>query len=649
MVAGVLAACIGSVLCLPSGIVEIDVARDLTEARAILDGEPWPRHGPEIGGRFHLSPWWFYLAALVLALTSSLTGYMIVMGGLASLKFVLAAWVGWKLGGVRLALATVSAAALPGVAGYQFFGVTHTNFVEPFVWLALALLLSLTGRRVGTRRARVAVLASAVALSLALHAHPTAIALVPSWIALLIVRSGSLAGALRLLPWAVVGGLAPLLPAIPELVSALGAVSGSTESRPYARQVGDSAWSFLALLRGILWAEPASIAGTAFAAGERPPLAWSIAWCALVGTGLVSALYQAVRGDPRARALARWAWLSLLLASVVVAQTVRATPFYATYVVLVPLALVVALGWVGIANGAARGTRALPSSSRRWNSSRSGRTGSALLTMFVAGGLAMQWTTAVSLAQSVDNGWVRLRLPEAGGVKARERSMRESIYLTVGDRDRLARHVCASIGGAIVLHGPLATAADASNGHEFRAAGGRACRDRLRLGAAPADERGDAVVTLPRRLASTLGVTTAAPTAWSTDWVEVPRSRVIAPQSPVPLANARTYPPRRSAWEQGRTAIERYVVSAGAEQVVLVSPLNALHLGWSASAQADGRMLDPLLRHDAFVAWRCSSCTAEGRWDVEVRGLPAGLTQVILLTATIPVPKAAASATPLRQ
>jgi hypothetical protein len=620
----VMLACIGSLLPLPSALFEIDLARDVTEGFAILGGQDPPRLGPEIGGRFHLAPWWFYLVAAVLTVVPSLTAYTVVLGALASLKFVLAAWVGVQLGGVRLASALVAAVALPGVTAYQFFGVTHTNFVELFLWLSLAALLAL-GR--GRPDAQVApspprrwrgpwAALSALAFCMALHAHPTAVAALPAWLALFVVTSGGLRAAIPLLPWAAVGGALPLLPVLPELVAAATQVFDPSVQRPYARPVGDDLSSVFTLLRGVLWTEPETMAGTAFAAGERPPALWRGAWLVLVGGGLVAAAWTGLVGVGRERTIVRWALLGGFVAAVIVAQLVRVTPFYAAYVLSVPLALMLAAGWHHVG-------RHMPNGDR-------------VAVGLVIGTLTLQWVTALSLGRALEGGWVPLRVPDSGSVKSAKRTARESLYVTVSDRDRFARHFCAGGSARPSINGPFATALDASQGHELQLAGGPACRAALRFGPNLLSAATAPTFPLPERLISRLlGVGSAAASPIIGEgWRQLELRRVLSPAGPVPLSESRTYPPRLRDWERGRERVHTFDLVLSPGDVLLVSPISSLHSGWAADLSLGERRLPPQTDMPILMAWRCLDCTEAQPVRLTVRGLAPEFVNVVTVGST---------------
>lgn len=517
----------------------------------------------------------------------------------------MAAWVGYQLGGRRLACAAVAAAALPGLAGYQFFGVTHTNFVELFVWLATALALqvgqparnesALANR--STHRDGVWAGASALAFCLAFHAHPTTIALCVPWLALLVVRAGGLGRTLALVPWLLVGGGIPLAPALPEMFAALVAAVSDEGGRAYARPIGDHPLSVLEVLRGLLWSEPSTIAGTAFASGQAPPLAWRLAWIVLVGSGLASALWSAIQQGGRVRGLVLWATFGLLVAALAAALLVRSTPFYAAYAALVPLALLIAAGWT---YGPVQRLR--------------DRT----VWLAIVGALFLQWATVLSFSRALEGGWVTLRFPDAGGVKNKTRVAREAFYVTVTDRDRLARYLCAS-SAPVHVNGPYATALDASQGHELRLAGGRRCQRQLRFGPATVEHDSVAVLPLPRRLIARLGLPTGL--SVTETWQFVQPFGIRSPAASIGLNETRLYPPRLRDWERGRDMTRFFEVEIRPDETLMVAPLSSLNLGWTIEVQLAGRPVPPVLSSDALRAWRCLDCRGSVRWSVRVSGL----------------------------
>src|SRR5687767_8927856 len=91
-----------------------DLFRDLYWAQAILDGEAFPLRGPVIYNTIELGPWWYYLTALVLAVTGSLAGSAALVALLAAVKYLLAWRLGNRIGDAGLGLCAVVALVVPG-------------------------------------------------------------------------------------------------------------------------------------------------------------------------------------------------------------------------------------------------------------------------------------------------------------------------------------------------------------------------------------------------------------------------------------------------------------------------------------------------------------------------------------------------------
>jgi hypothetical protein len=152
-----------------------DSVRDIAAALGIADGSQWPTTGPGLAFSAHLGPAWFYLLAPVAALSSSWLGVALFVAALASLKFPLAYRLGVAAADWRYGLLFALTLLLPGWQHLQAMLVTHTSVVET---LTLAYLLLLRGYLLQPELRRA--LALGICFGLALHAHPTTIALLPS-------------------------------------------------------------------------------------------------------------------------------------------------------------------------------------------------------------------------------------------------------------------------------------------------------------------------------------------------------------------------------------------------------------------------------------------------------------------------------------
>jgi len=587
------------VLPLTRAIIEFDITRDLQTGFAILDGDQSPRHGPQIGGLFHLGPWWFYVVAAVLAISGSLTQYTLILGAIASLKFAVAAWVGWSLGGVRFAALVVAAAALPGLAAYQFVMITHTNFVELFLWLTVAACLSL--RRPGLHVPKLVLTGLAFAISV--HAHPTVIGALP-----LLLIGTRLAAAdtrvwLRDLLWLALPGVLTLLPVLPDLPTEFARALDPAQRGPLAREAGDQIASVLPLLRGVLWGEPLAFAGTAFADGARPPLAWRVAWVAIVGSGLLGAVIALFRERGPLRTISAAALLSTLWLAVCSAMLVRVTPFYAAYMVLVPLALLLACGWLTLSRLSG------------WRLTAP---------LIAAAALSLQAATALALTSHLSSGWAGISIFAPGGIKQNVWAPRVEPYITIRDLDLLARHACNGerIDGS--LNGPGIVAVDTSNGYSFRLVGGKACRAAARYGGR--SERAQAIIPKPLADRMALDFDTVLGSQ-----ALVKLHDVVLPAPPSPLSDRFEYPLRISDLAESKSVQPWQIdFEAPASDWMVVTPIAGLVTG-SIEVSANGAGVVPLFSTSIFRAFRCVQCTAPVRWTIRAERIPRSLLNVVTL------------------
>jgi hypothetical protein len=158
----------------PLAVLVIDSGRDLASAMAIVQGESWPRYGPELNATWHLGPIWYYLLALPLAAAQSVAGTALLVSALAASKLWFAYRIGAELGGRSAGIACAALIALPGWSSMGQMVVGHTNVVEAAT--VATLWLSVRALR---RDAAVDVLLAALFAALAIHAHPTASVVLP--------------------------------------------------------------------------------------------------------------------------------------------------------------------------------------------------------------------------------------------------------------------------------------------------------------------------------------------------------------------------------------------------------------------------------------------------------------------------------------
>lgn len=151
----------------------IDTARDLSFALDIAEGRRFHLAGPDIGGAFHVGPVWYYVLALPLALGFSLTAMPWFVGLLGASLYGFAYRLGSRLVDRDLGLAMALVLALPSWRTLYWFGATHTALTATLVCAALLGWLTYW-QTPGRGRA----LLAGLAVSLALHGHPTVLPLV---------------------------------------------------------------------------------------------------------------------------------------------------------------------------------------------------------------------------------------------------------------------------------------------------------------------------------------------------------------------------------------------------------------------------------------------------------------------------------------
>ena len=222
----------------------IDSGRDLANAFAVGHGGPYPQYGPSLFGRWQLGPAWFWLLALPLRLFGSITAAALFTGALAAAKIPLAYLLGKRMLDARLGLLAAVLISLPGWSSVGTLVIAHTSVVESAMlatfWLAL---VAWQERRAG------AAAAACLMLTLALHAHPTALIAAPavalaSWRAVLVPQRWG---------WLVVGIALFVLPYLPALLAEMR--SGWPQASASLAYLGEAnAGARLAHLPQVLWA-----------------------------------------------------------------------------------------------------------------------------------------------------------------------------------------------------------------------------------------------------------------------------------------------------------------------------------------------------------------------------------------------------------
>ena len=193
----------------PYAATHLDFARDLFVAWRFLHGEEVPLAGPVLAGTIHLGPVWYWLLAALLALARSWFGVVALLGLLSATQVILAWRLGRALYDERAGLLWAALLALPGWSSFEWMLPQHYVLTAPLV---LAFLLCAV-RYVQQQRLRW-LIGMALTFVLALHAHPSSLAL--AWIGLGVLVQAFLLRRFRIGHWLAAAGVAivPLLQAV---------------------------------------------------------------------------------------------------------------------------------------------------------------------------------------------------------------------------------------------------------------------------------------------------------------------------------------------------------------------------------------------------------------------------------------------------
>ncbi len=581
-------------LAIGHSVVTIDVARDLYWGQRIAHGEALPLLGPPVGSITLLGPVWYYLVAAVLSISRSLTAYFALMGLLAASKFLLAYVVGRRWLSPAFGVSLAVASAVPGVASYQMLGMGHPWFVETTLWLAAWSALRL---RAAPDQLRWAV-GLGVAAALAMHAHPTAIVLLP-WALIAVARLPAHARWRAL----AASGIAALLVFVPLLLATLWptlAANSAADNAIGASGIGGSVLGIKGIAQNLVWTQAKNIFDSLL-----PQTPWGsglaiTAWsCVLAAT--VFGMVMAWR-DQRLRGTLIGAVLSLIWTVAALALLRDHTPFYMAFVALLPLAALLAVAWVGLLGGAGRLRRAL------WFA--------VLLAV-----IGLHAACAAGLVNIAREGWVDSYLPLHSNMQDTTTAVHRESVLAVPTRDALARWLCAQ-PEPVRLHGDIAAGFDMGLHHETDLK----CPSQRRQDHSGGTPR--AWVGLPQAAWKQAGVHA---THQLGAYGLVPAERVLQPATALAAVSGQRYPPRfdlmlaaarHPAWST--TAVLPVSSTLIVASLLPTSPL------FTVEARADGVPQAALVTLANTAIFRCDRCAGpEVLWSVQVRG---GLPQTVSMT-----------------
>ena len=417
--------------------IEGDFARDLDAATRMVQGEAWPLRGPVLAWTLHLGPAWYWLLALPLAIARSVAAGVGLVAILSALQFPLAYRLGVASAGRGMGLGFAAFLALPGLTTLQGLWIAHPSLV-PTATLAVALCSWHAWARSSWRWW----LASMLAASLALHAHPTTlpVLILPLVAAARALRAGGgvRVGAL------ILGSVAFLLPFAPLAWNAAAQAHDlATFAAGVATDVARLApGRWLDAMASLAWRVPDAVAAVTLSHRPGAPAGFRMALAALYGFVVVGTARAFLQRDGRARAAVA-ATLAAFALTVALAVAVRdTTRSYMLYAAWVPFA-----AWL------AASVSALPATAIA---------GVRLRVVPVALAVALSVASGGAWLLRALGGEVRvpaLLLPSTDLSRGVPRGHLALATLTPLDVDRLGRHLCDA--GEVRAFGELAGIVDA--------------------------------------------------------------------------------------------------------------------------------------------------------------------------------------------
>ena len=575
----VLVIALAYVVAIAHGVTTIDVARDLFWGIEIASGGTWPSVGPPVGPFELLSAIWYYVVAAAAFVSSSLTMYFALLGALAALKYVLIYRVALRWMGVRFALTLVVAATLPGMASYQLFGVSHTQFVEAAIWATALFALRL---RAAPERICNA-LAFGACAALSLHAHPTSILLLP-W-AVVALISLPRRNRLRVTVAALVAATFVFLPL---LVAMTIGMPSTSENVPGAPGLHGSISALTPLLQNLFWFQPKYVMQTALPA-QGFAAAWPVLWTVLLALSAIGAVLAAT---DRRLAATFWASLFTLLGVLIGVALLRDhTPFYMLYVCLPPASILFASAWIALRNI---------------------RGGAVVASGILFTSVALYIGVCASLVYVARNGTVMSHLPLHSNMQDTTSSTHLESVSAPPTRDAVTRWLCAQ-PEITALHGDLAAAYDIGLGQEhfFH------CKNRNNL--AVAGGGSNAWTGFPLSVWRELLV---EPTVVLGAYGLAPVVTVVSPASELQTVSGRAYPPRFALMISAAShGVWRILAQTSPSELLVVSSLLPTYPLFAATATANGVAKLPVAQFANTAIFRCQECgQSPVNWKVSVRG-----------------------------
>jgi len=564
--------------------LHLDGMRDLVAAWDIVRGARLPLAGPVINESVHLGPVWFYILAIPLAISHSLTITLLFVGGLAALKFWLAEAIGRKAVDTRFGLLFAAALAIPGWSLLTPIIFTHTALIETTMLAVAYCLLRLA--QGGSQRWW---LSLGILQALALHAHPVTVLL------------------LVLLP----------------------PVCWMRFTRDDCKHAHELLWIGLGIIAGLLAFLPSLVFEAErnwkgfeqlgrFASGHNPTaevLAAPSLWYGIAVRGpdmLFSHLAAPVAGE-----IARWLWIALLLAallgciraarlvskrrallvtlvviciSLLLLATLRDRTTYYMALAWIPFwSVLIAFGWWSLVRKSAG--------------------------LVIAGAATLCIIGGVSVVQRMEQGFVQLPIMSVHDV----RLVSPDFGLPVIPAWRLEQfgHDLCTNPVPTVLHGPLGQSYDSVLGLPGR----MACGDTpwVTVGGGAAEVAAVHLLGLTPAQLRGLGWQDAG---WSEAFSLAP-SRIIAASGTSVLADGSVYPFRTR--QSSVPPTQKFTFEAAQSELIMSSNLfGAYEASEVVTIDANGHQPRQMMQDSVSTVWSCSTCDPEPvRWELEVRSRSA--------------------------
>jgi hypothetical protein len=562
-----------------------DTADELVHAYQIRLGISYPVEGPFLGNAIHLGPFWFYLVALPLWISSAWISAALFVGAICSAKFPLAYYCGRKLLDRDFGVLWAVALFVPGWSTLEQLVFLNPNAVAASTLLVAAICLHGFSSRLGPRGFG----CLGLALALAIHVHPTSIPIFVLAAALLWShhRRGDL-GAARWL-WLAGGFVVPFLPYIVSQVVA-GFPDYGSASRYAAGQMSiANVVNAPAVIAGYIVRGPATMA--------RYVLGWQTEPAGILGYAFAAATLASVAvlsAGARARAVLAALLVALLVFSAWIACMRPTTPMQFAWVLNPVFGALIALAMWVLAKH--RGLR--------W-----------LAVLVMASSIGFNACVMGAMAGTVDEG--EGRLPSAvldikGKLPA---AVYSDVWFPAHAHGALGEALCSS-RGRTALHGQLGYVVDKDLGLDTWFA----CADRSRFVLAAGDADGHyfgmtrpfwrALSWTPDRWVGSLGLTTdVAP---------------IVRQPAIPIALGETYLPRRAATLALGTTEIAGVVPAG-RAVMVTNMLGGYEHFEVLSARADGQDVLAVAQDDVARLYKATGAGGAAiHWTFTVRSTNPG-------------------------